>query len=611
MTPKRISELYTNVADALYRARCPRGHWEGQLSSSALSTATSVFALHSLDRSVGTETHGELINRGISWLVKHQNDDGGWGDTTDSPSNISTTTLCWAALGAIDSVDTSIAESSARAEGYLKPLMGELTASNLVSAITQVYGLDRTFSIPILTMCSLAGRLGIGRGAWRHVRQLPFELAALPHSLFHRLGLPVVSYALPALIAIGLVKHFHRPSWCPVTRGLRSLLSGRTMRKLERIQPENGGFLEAAPLTAFVLMSLAAIGQGKGKVAVKAACFLEESVREDGSWPIDTNLATWLTTLSVNALRAETLTDSEKDKLACWLIDQQYNVIHPYTQARPGGWAWTNLPGGVPDADDTAGALLALKTLIQAGVEETGRLKNSVNNGISWLLDLQNADRGIPTFCRGWGKLPFDRSTPDITAHAIRAWHLWRDDLPDELANRVDKGIEKAIAFLSASQRNDGSWVPLWFGNQAAKNQENPIHGTSRVLLACQVGKRYPNWQAAMEKATKWLVAIQNTDGGWGGDKSTPSTVEETSLAIEALATVRQATSVSVEDSIARGLAWLDKATNGGKQFHTSPIGLYFARLWYHEQLYPMIFTVAALRRLLNLSETHFSKESS
>jgi squalene-hopene/tetraprenyl-beta-curcumene cyclase len=28
-----------------------------------------------------------------------------------------------------------------------------------------------------------------------------------------------------------------------------------------------------------------------------------------------------------------------------------------------------------------------------------------------------------------------------------------------------------------------------------------------------------------------------------------------------------------------------------------SPIGFYFAKLWYYERLYPRIFTVAALKR--------------
>ena len=42
-------------------------------------------------------------------------------------------------------------------------------------------------------------------------------------------------------------------------------------------------------------------------VARRGIEFLKDSVRPDGSWPIDTNLATWVTTLSVNALLPESL----------------------------------------------------------------------------------------------------------------------------------------------------------------------------------------------------------------------------------------------------------------------------------------------------------------
>ncbi len=37
--------------------------------------------------------------------------------------------------------------------------------------------------------------------------------------------------------------------------------------------------------------------------------------------------------------------------------------------AAPGGWSWTDQPGAVPDADDTAGALLALHQLRDDGNE--------------------------------------------------------------------------------------------------------------------------------------------------------------------------------------------------------------------------------------------------
>jgi squalene-hopene/tetraprenyl-beta-curcumene cyclase len=35
-----------------------------------------------------------------------------------------------------------------------------------------------------------------------------------------------------------------------------------------------------------------------------------------------------------------------------------------------------------------------------------------------------------------------------------------------------------------------------------------------------------------------------------------------------------------------------------------SPIGFYFARLWYYERLYPMIFTVGALAAVKALDQT-------
>ena len=44
------------------------------------------------------------------------------------------------------------------------------------------------------------------------------------------------------------------------------------------------------------------------------------------------------------------------------------------------------------------------------------------------------------------------------------------------------------------------------------------------------------------------------------------------------------------------GLDWLRAATADGSHFPAAPIGLYFARLWYSEALYPLIFTVAAIQ---------------
>lgn len=590
-----LAELSRNACSTLLAARAASGYWEGELSSSALSTATAVFTLHLRQPFVDSperDRHRDLIRGGLRWLVEHQNADGGWGDTVLSFSNISTTALVWGVLNIPEA--TEFAESTVKAEAWLKHAAGSLDAESLSTAIARRYGKDRTFSVPILTMLALAGRLG--PDGWRHVPQLPFELAACPFRWFQWLQLPVVSYALPALIAIGQVRHRRRPTWNPLFRLVRGMNSVRTLRLLREIQPTTGGYLEATPLTSFVAMSLLGGGLAEHPVVLHAIEFLEHSVRPDGSWPIDTNLATWVTTLSVNALGDTALSPEEQSTIRRWLIGQQYRVEHPYTHAAPGGWAWTDLSGGVPDADDTPGALLALAKLGYADAEDLA----AATAGITWLLDLQNADGGIPTFCRGWTGLPFDRSSADLTAHTLLAWAAWFDRVEVKLQTRIEAATAKAMRYLIRTQCSDGSWAPLWFGTQHVPEPDvaNLTYGTSRVvrLAGTRFTSAVPGWDDALLKGADWLIRAQGPDGGWGGRPDTPPSIEETALALESLAVVRN--SSARDAAIAAGVHWLAGATERGTRFEPSPIGFYFANLWYFEKLYPIIFTVAALTRL-------------
>ena len=83
-------------------------------------------------------------------------------------------------------------------------------------------------------------------------------------------------------------------------------------------------------------------------------------------------------------------------------------------------------------------------------------------------------------------------------------------------------------------------------------------------------------------------------------------TVEETALALEALAELAQhppapdsprAPVGELRRALGAAALWLARATDEGTRFPASPIGLYFAKLWYAERLYPLLFTVAALER--------------
>ncbi len=136
---------------------------------------------------------------------------------------------------------------------------------------------------------------------------------------------------------------------------------------------------------------------------------------------------------------------ADRATISQWLLGQQYREEHPYTHAPPGAWAWTDLSGGVPDADDTPGALLALDCLLADDVDGS----EAAEAAVGWLLDLQNRDGGIPTFCRGWGNLPFDRSSADLTAHAIRAWSVWRNRMPASVQSRIDQAMESRDLLFS------------------------------------------------------------------------------------------------------------------------------------------------------------------
>ncbi|HXG09709.1 MAG TPA: prenyltransferase/squalene oxidase repeat-containing protein, partial [Gemmataceae bacterium] len=150
-------------------------------------------------------------------------------------------------------------------------------------------------------------------------------------------------------------------------------------------------------------------------------------------------------------------------------------------------------------------------------------------------------------------------------------------------------------------QRPDGSWVPLWFGNQFAPNDENPVYGTARVLAAYRDLDMMDSEPA--RRGVAWLLSVQNADGGWGGAAGVPSSMEETALAVEALLDVPftlpspPGGARRAWEAVNKGLTWLVEQVERGGLYDPTPIGFYFAKLWYFEKLYPIIFTVAALGR--------------
>ena len=575
---EHLQDKFDELTGKLMTSRNADGYWEGRLSSSALGVAVAVTALHFYD----AQGNVAEISSGVNWLEQNRNADGGFGDSPRSISNVSTSLLCYSAVKAC-SQDNQGDSLLLKIGDYLRSQHIDVNSEKLIPAILDFYKTDRTFSVPILTMCALCEVPG--REAFDSIPPLPFELSLLPRSFYSVLNLSVVSYAIPALVAVGIAIFRFKKKKNPLLRLIREASVKKSLALLRKIQPESGGYLEAIPLTAFVCLCLIESGYRDLEVVRDGIAFLKRTQRGDGSWPIDINLSTWVSTLAVKSLRSrldDVLSLADREKLTAHFLSIQNKQIHPFNGTQPGGWGWTSHSGSVPDGDDTPGTILALIALNQDNPE---KIQKPIVNGCNWLLQLQNNDGGFPTFSRGWGKLPFDQSCSDLTGHAILAMAKTAQIQP---LSEIKKSFVRALIYLGKQQSDAGYWLPLWFGNQQTEDHSNPVYGTARVVaylnetLNTLLGKEYAvALKQMIEMGCHYLVSVQNEDGSWGGAANIEGSIEETALAVTALV------ANGYQENVASGLNWLAEKTKSDGLI-ASPIGLYFASLWYDEELYPL-----------------------
>jgi squalene-hopene/tetraprenyl-beta-curcumene cyclase len=269
----------------------------------------------------------------------------------------------------------------------------------------------------------------------------------------------------------------------------------------------------------------------------------------------------------------------------------------------------------------TASALLALVCWRRRFAElQAERIDRAARLGIQWLMILQNDDGGWLTFDRDVTSMSPGPSACDVTSLVLRALAAWRrgrqsdgrdSGLPDQahLERNTDVALERGWRYLERIQREDGSFIPLWFGNEHHPNRENPVYGTAQVLVACCELLRLDSDLAL--RASRWLVTAQHASGGWGPPRAPLDysgaykdgfrawranetlarfcSVEETALAVAALLPLAE-TNHSLARAVSNGLTWLSGAVEQDAHRQAAVIGFYSSKLWYHERLYPLAF---------------------
>jgi squalene-hopene/tetraprenyl-beta-curcumene cyclase len=608
----------------------------------------------------------ELLLESVHWLARHQNPDGGWGDCDTAHSNLAATLLVQSAFR-LTGVPAKYADLIARADQYI-------TSHGGPGGLRRSHADNKALVNAVLANAALAGI-----ASWRHVPASAFELLRLPKRWKAYVQLPYPKHATAAMLAVGLAKFHHYPPRNPFTRLVRRSLRAKSLEWLARLQAEDDSFLGSSLLTAFVVMNVASIGCQRHTIVQRGVEYLLATVRGDSSWPVKTDIATRNTALALQSLSdSQTLRDQKtpvayerlpggisatspdaawlqiasaeetvadrvqstrnarllahaseqqpggaddpfNEQCLDWLLTCQRRKLDQNTEIGAGGWGWSDQPGAVPNADDTANALIALAHWTGRSTDlQRQRIEQAARRGIAWLLDLQNDDGGWATFYRDESTFRVEVSAADVTAHVLRALAAWRERFAvrneRSFTELMTAAIERGWTYLEAEQRDDGSFIPLWYGNERHQNQHNPVYGTAEALLTSDALGRLHTTLA--QRAASWLVSAQHTGGGWGPPRllvhysavendgfrarrtneamSKLCSVEESALAVSALLPLVEE-SDSYARAVSNGLSWLAAAVEQDAHRRPAVIGFYPSRLSYHERLYPLLFAAGAL----------------
>jgi squalene-hopene/tetraprenyl-beta-curcumene cyclase len=669
---ERLSLAHKAVRAELLSERAADGHWAGRIGSSPFATAAAVSALvvahhrdsqHALRESDSGDGQvieqvvqydlSELLLQSVHWLARQQNSDGGWGDCEGARSNIAATMMVQAAFR-LTGIPAKFADLMVRADDYVEAKGG-------LAALRRHCNGDKTLLAAIMANCALAGMV-----TWRQVPTLQLELACLPTRWRRNIQVFVPRYARPVVLAVGRAKFHHDPPKNPIARLWRQSIWRKSLALLEQLQAADDSFLASVPLTAFVVMSLGSVGCQEHATLERGIEFLLSSVRADSSWSNTPNRAVSNTALALNSLASERQpekhgssehVDSHRDFAASsrtwddtarpsdtindhafsdilgesgvnWLLNCQRNEPNALTEVSAGGWASSDATGALPNTSATASAIVALiRSCPRATSLQRERIEQAAGRGVVWLMELQNEDGGWATFYRDDALVRRDESGTDVTAQALGALAAWRRDWKTDTSNeakrrwsfideRAARAIENGWKYLESHQQEDGSFIPLWFGNENQPNETNPVYGTAQVLLASAELDRLKSGLSL--GAARWLVAAQHTNGGWGpprvpvdysGVETDNSrtwrendamaklcTVEETSLAISALVALADS-NPPASQAVSRGIKWLTAAVEQDAHRRPAIIGFSLAKLWYHERLYPLAFAAGALSR--------------
>jgi squalene-hopene/tetraprenyl-beta-curcumene cyclase len=620
---------------ALLGLQQPDGHFVFELEADCTIPAEYVLLRHYLGEPVDAVLEAKIAN----YLRRVQGAHGGWPLVHDGNLDMSASVKAYFVLKMIG--DKPDAPHMARAREAMLSRGGGINSNVFTRFLLAMFGVMTWKSAPVLPveimLLPMWSPFHINKiSYWARTTMVPLMvLAALKPRARNTGGIGIDELFLQDPRSIGMTAKAPHQSWGWFTlfRGLDIVLRATEPlfpRKLraraiqravdfveERLNGEDGIGAIYPPMANAVMM-YEALGKGADyppRAVTRKALDLLLVVREHEAYCQPCVSPVWDTALTCHALLeagGEALGPAKQG--LDWLLPKQelnlkgdWAVKRP--DVRPGGWAFQYNNAYYPDLDDTAVVVMAMDRARLS--DSTGRYDAAIDRGREWIEGMQSRDGGFAAFDADnleyyLNNIPFsdhgallDPPTDDVTARCVSMLAQLGQTAQNSPA------VAAGVAYLRRTQHPEGSWYGRWGLNY--------IYGTWSVLCALNavgIDHRDP----MMRKAADWLVAVQNSDGGWGEDATSyrldykgleraPTTASQTAWALLGL----MAAGEVGHPAVARGVEYLiSTQTEKGLWDEQRYTATGFPRVFYlRYHGYSKFFPLWALARYRNLRSTN------
>ena len=617
----RVTAALDGARKRLFSVRHDEGYWCGELGADS-TLESDYILLHTL---LGTGDP-ERMQKAANYILRQQNEDGGWSIFAGGPSNIS------ASVKAYFGLKLAGYEADHPALAHARKKILDLGGVTKVNTFTKIY------------LCFF------GQYDYDAVPAIPPEIVLFPNWFWFNIY-EISSWSRAILVPLSIAYAKKPFKKIPDAMGVEELFVGgrdraqmylpwdskavswrnfflvldRVTHWFERVHVRPLRFLALRHAEKWMLerfeMSdgLGAIYPSMMNSIIALRClgysvddpqfiramdeFEKLGMEERDTFRMQPcKSPVWDTAYALFALAESGVSpnDPRLIKSADWILQKQVRNAGDWKiknkRGQPGGWYFEFNNEFYPDVDDSAMVCLALSRV----EHPNGRYqRESVQRAIDWILSMQCRSGGWASFDKDNDRMVFqyvpfadhnamlDPPSVDITGRILEMMATYGYD-------KNHPAVKKGIKFIENEQEPDGSWFGRWGVNY--------IYGTMLVLRGLEaIGMDYH--EPMIQQAAEWLRMVQNADGGWGESCASydepnlkgvgPSTPSQTAWAVMGLLAANDTRS----DCVARGIAYLlrtQKKDGSWDEQHYTGTG--FPRVFYlNYHLYREYFPLIAL----------------